>query len=47
VEEIPGANHLFQEAKTGNIDEYKEIEETMSPAVLEKIAGWINKVRNQ
>jgi pimeloyl-ACP methyl ester carboxylesterase len=43
IEEIPGANHLFQHAKTGNIDEYGKIEETMSPEVLEKIADWIGK----
>ncbi len=43
IEEIPGANHLFQQAKTGNIDEYGKIEETMSPEVLEKIANWIGK----
>lgn len=44
IEEIPYANHLFQHAKTGNIDEYSKIEETMSPEVLDKIATWINKV---
>jgi hypothetical protein len=43
IEEIPGVNHLFQHAKTGNIDEYGKIEETMSPEVLEKIANWIGK----
>jgi pimeloyl-ACP methyl ester carboxylesterase len=43
IEEIEGANHLFQHAKTGNIDEYGRIEETMSPEVLEKIANWIGK----
>ena len=43
IEEIPGANHLFQQAKTGNIDEYSKIEETMSPEVLKKIADWIGK----
>jgi len=43
IEEIPGANHLFQQAKTGNIDEYGKIEQTMSPEVLEKIASWIMK----
>jgi pimeloyl-ACP methyl ester carboxylesterase len=47
VEEIPDLNHLFQRAKTGNVDEYSKIEETMSPDVLEKIATWINKIRNQ
>lgn len=43
IEEIPGTNHLFQQAKTGNVDEYGKIEETMSPEVLEKIATWIGK----
>jgi pimeloyl-ACP methyl ester carboxylesterase len=47
IEEIPDANHLFQHAKTGNVDEYGKIEETMSPDVLEKVATWINKIRNQ
>ena len=41
VVEIPGLNHLFQTAKTGSLAEYEEIEETIAPAVLEKIAGWI------
>jgi uncharacterized protein len=43
IEEIPGANHLFQPAKTGNVDEYGKIEVTMMPEVLEKIASWIGK----
>jgi pimeloyl-ACP methyl ester carboxylesterase len=41
VVELPGLNHLFQNAKTGAIGEYAEIEETMSPAVMEKISSWI------
>ena len=41
VKELPGLNHLFQTAKTGNIDEYARIEETMSPLALETIAKWI------
>ena len=43
VDELPGLNHLFQTAKTGSPREYAEIEETMSPVALEKIAGWIVK----
>jgi fermentation-respiration switch protein FrsA (DUF1100 family) len=43
VVEMPGLNHLFQTAKTGSPNEYAEIEETMSPAVLEKVAAWIAK----
>ena len=40
---VPGANHLFQTASTGSVNEYASIEETMSPAVLDRIAGWIVK----
>src|SRR5262245_5308783 len=38
---LPGLNHLFQTAKTGGVAEYQIIEETIAPAVLKKIAGWI------
>jgi pimeloyl-ACP methyl ester carboxylesterase len=41
VDELPGLNHLFQTAKTGAPGEYTEIEETISPIALEKIASWI------
>jgi hypothetical protein len=44
VDELPGLNHLFQDAKTGSPAEYGQIEETISPAVLDKIANWILKV---
>jgi len=43
VDELPGLNHLFQTAKTGAISEYGEIEETMSPVAMEKVAAWILK----
>jgi uncharacterized protein len=42
--EFPGLNHLFQTAKTGAPSEYAEIDETISPVVLKKIADWIAKV---
>jgi hypothetical protein len=41
VEKLPGLNHLFQTARTGAPSEYGEIEETMSPAVLQRVSGWI------
>ena len=41
TDELPGLNHLFQTARTGAPSEYAEIEETMSPVALEKMAGWI------
>ena len=44
VVELPGLNHLFQTAKTGGVGEYSEIEETMSPVALEKVANWILKI---
>jgi uncharacterized protein len=40
---FPGLNHLFQHAKTGSPSEYIEIEETMSPEVLQMISGWISE----
>ena len=42
IVEMPGLNHLFQQATTGAISEYREIEETFNPAAMEKIAGWIH-----
>jgi pimeloyl-ACP methyl ester carboxylesterase len=39
--DFPGLNHLFQTAKTGSPAEYAEIEETISPIVLDKITRWI------
>lgn len=41
AEVLPGLNHLFQTAETGVPAEYASIEETFSPAALEKIATWI------
>jgi pimeloyl-ACP methyl ester carboxylesterase len=41
VDELPGLNHLFQHAKTGAVSEYGQIEETIAPEALEKMATWI------
>lgn len=43
VDELPGLNHLFQTAKTGSLAEYSQIEETISPVALDKMATWILK----
>lgn len=40
----PGLNHLFQHCNTGLLNEYEELEETMSPEVLNDIAKWILEV---
>ena len=43
VDELPGLNHLFQTAKIGAPSEYAQIEETISPVALNKMASWILK----
>lgn len=40
--ELPGMNHLLQEAKTGAPSEYNDIEETMSPTALKIITDWLS-----
>lgn len=42
LKSYPNLNHLFQECKTGMVQEYGQIEQTISPQVLEDISGWIN-----
>ncbi len=44
VKELPGLNHLFQDAKTGSPNEYAQIEETFSPKALKIIGDWIIKI---
>ncbi len=41
VRRLPGLNHLFQKAKTGGIEEYATIPETMSPEALHVIRDWV------
>lgn len=40
---LPSLNHLFQTAQTGATKEYATIEETIAPAVLERIAAFVKK----
>ncbi len=44
VKVYPDLNHLFQHCTTGQAEEYKDIEETVSPEVLSDIASWIGKL---
>ena len=44
IREYPSLNHLFQHCDTGNVTEYRKIEETFSPEVLEDIAEWIRSL---
>ena len=41
IVEVKDANHLFQHCKTGEVAEYKEIEETVAPEVLSRMTSWI------
>ncbi|MFG6386292.1 MAG: alpha/beta hydrolase [Muribaculaceae bacterium] len=41
TKEYPGLNHLFQHATTGEITEYADITETISPEVLADICSFI------
>ena len=41
----PNLNHLFQECKTGSVEEYATIEQTFSPQVLQDIKDWIIKLQ--
>ena len=44
LRELPDLNHLFQHCDTGSPNEYFEIEETISPEVLEMIVGFVKSV---
>jgi len=44
IVELENLNHLFQECNTGNMNEYKDIEQTMSPVALEEISTWILEI---
>ena len=41
IKKMDGVNHLFQHCNTGIVTEYQQIEETISPEVLQEVAKWI------
>ncbi len=41
IEAVDGLNHLFQHCTTGAIQEYRNIEETFAPEVLELMTQWM------
>lgn len=45
LKQMPGLNHMFQHCTTGNIVEYQQIEETISPEVLGVIVDWMKSLR--
>lgn len=46
IQSCEGLNHLFQHCNTGFMDEYKDIEETFAPEVLQLIVEWTQKVNS-
>lgn len=46
VRSYPGLNHLMQNARTGNVEEYMEIEETFSPQLLDDIVSFLTSRKN-
>ena len=43
LETVEGVNHMFQHCQTGSPNEYRDIEETFAPEVLEKLIQWISE----
>jgi pimeloyl-ACP methyl ester carboxylesterase len=41
VVELPGLNHLFQDAQTGLVSEYITNSQTMAPAALDLMTDWV------
>lgn len=45
IHAVEGVNHLFQHCKTGDLSEYKEIEETFAPEAIELITNWMKQFK--
>ena len=45
LEAVEGVNHMFQHCQTGMLAEYRDIEETFAPEVLEKLVEWLSKLK--
>src|SRR5687767_8194857 len=41
IKVYPGANHLFQHAKTGLVGEYATLEKAFLPGLLDDVTAWI------
>lgn len=44
-ETVEGVNHMFQHCQTGMTTEYRDIEETFAPEVLETLVEWFSKFK--
>ena len=45
VKAVEGVNHLFQHSETGQMNEYREIEETFAPEAIAEIISWLNGLK--
>jgi fermentation-respiration switch protein FrsA (DUF1100 family) len=43
VRTIPGANHLFQKAETGQLSEYATLEKAFAPSLIELVTSWLRE----
>lgn len=43
IRSLPGLNHLFQTCSTCTVQEYGQLEETISPVALDAISSWLEK----
>lgn len=43
VKELPGLNHLFQQCKSCNSNEYGALTETINPVALQTVGDWLDK----
>ncbi len=44
VRELSGLNHLFQECKSCTLAEYGQLDQTLSPVLLETVTAWMKRV---
>lgn len=47
IKAYPQLNHLFQTCQQGTLEEYRQLEETMSPEVLKDMTEWILEQNNK
>lgn len=45
IKALDGLNHMFQHCQTGDLTEYKDIEETFAPEALEIIITWLKRFK--
>lgn len=44
IKELEGLNHLFQECKLCTVNEYGQLQQTISPVALEVMTSWMKKI---